>query len=287
MSHKNKPTLNSQVDARLDEITRFGRKKSLDKANDVYKKYIYSYSTLKSYKKHCKAFAKYCHEKYRCKNLEECRPYVDEYLQMRICVCSAYTVKLDACALAKLYECSSTNFIKTPDRKRADIIRSRGEKVRDKHFSEKNHYDLVSFCKGTGLRRHEIVNLRGTDLVFENGRYYVHVRCGKGGKERKTLIIGNVDQIVELMNKAGKEKVFQKVANGADIHGYRRVYATTLYNMVAKPLDELTKKEKYYCRKDKKGIIYDKNAMQMVSKNLGHNRLNVIADHYLDFQLDR
>ncbi len=51
--------------------------------------------------------------------------------------------------------------------------------------------------------------------------------------------------------------------------------------MLAKPLDSPTKKEKYYMRDDRKGDVYDREAMEKVSKQLGHNRIDVIAGHYL------
>ena len=47
------------------------------------------------------------------------------------------------------------------------------------------------------------------------------------------------------------------------------------------PMNVLSDKEKYYCRKDKTGCVYDRQAMLITSKNLGHNRINVIASNYL------
>ena len=38
---------------------------------------------------------------------------------------------------------------------------------------------------------------------------------------------------------------------------------------------------KYICRKDLKEVIYDRQALFKVSKNLGHNRENVVVGHYL------
>lgn len=37
--------------------------------------------------------------------------------------------------------------------------------MRDRHFSKTNNDELVKFCKGTGLRRSELAELRGKDLV--------------------------------------------------------------------------------------------------------------------------
>ena len=40
-------------------------------------------------------------------------------------------------------------------------------------------------------------------------------------------------------------------------------------------------KERYIMRKERAGEVYDKQAMEIVSKNLGHNRISVIAQSYL------
>lgn len=45
---------------------------------------------------------------------------------------------------------------------------------------------------------------------------------------------------------------------------------------------EIPKCDRYYCKKDKKGIWYDKEAMKITSRALGHNRISVIAGHYLN-----
>jgi len=186
-------------------------------------------------------------------------------------------------ALAKLFDCSGKEFAATPPRYRGDIKRSRGEAVRDAHFSEEKNADFVAFCRATGLRRHELANLRGDDLVYDgkNGAYRVKVRKGKGGKERNALIIRDVDLVVEMMKRAGTGKVFPKLPE-ADVHSYRRDYAQYFYSIIARPVEKLTREEIYRCKKDKRGIIYDRAAMLKVSQSLGHNRISVIAGHYLD-----
>ena len=79
----------------------------------------------------------------------------------------AWTVQLEAKAMGKLYGISpdDENYFKPPKRNREDIKRSRGDRVRDRHFSKTNNDELVKFCKGTGLRRSELAELRGKDLV--------------------------------------------------------------------------------------------------------------------------
>jgi integrase len=195
---------------------------------------------------------------------------------------SAYTVKLETSALMKLYSISSEDIYKSKARYRANINRSRGEKVRDKHFSEEKHKDLVKFCRATGLRRAELQQLRGTDLIEINGEPFICVSRGaKGGRHRNIPLAFEKDFIQGLMSSKGDNKVFEKIPNGADIHSYRAEYATRLYKALARDINTLPKSEKYHCRKDLKGACYDKKAMLEVSRALGHNRISVIAGHYI------
>lgn len=322
MGHANKKSLKLQITETLTGKMAAGRSKHDDKATKTTGAYIYSYETLRSYIKQACYFADYCKEHHKARKLQDCRQYIDEFLQYDIDRgLSASTIKLRASALAKLYGCSSTEFIKTPARRRADITRSRGEKVRDKHFSEKNNAELINFCRGTGCRRNVLEKLTGADLVhrstlarekkdlkamermrtlteteqtrlkmlketleeFRDQDYFIYHRKDKGGKYRFAPIIGEHKQdiIGRMKSTAPDRKVWEHVSGNADIHGYRSDYATAIYNMYARPLDTLERDQKYYCRRDLRGVIYDKFAMIKASKALGHNRKSVIAGHYL------
>lgn len=81
-------------------------------------------------KKHGCYFVHWCKEKYRCKALEQCRSYVDEWLVSRKAL-SASTQKLEASSLAKIFGCSTAEFIKTDERLRVNIKRNRGTKIRE------------------------------------------------------------------------------------------------------------------------------------------------------------
>ena len=144
MSHKNKKSLVRQVQEAYDNMLAIGQSKHQDKIRgDTFGK-IYSWNTYKSYMKHANYFTRYCRDIHGCRTLEECRLYVDEWLQHRIDNrLSAYTIKLESAALGKLYGCRTTEFIKTPSRKRENIQRSRGDKVRDYHFSESDEVHPV------------------------------------------------------------------------------------------------------------------------------------------------
>lgn len=283
------PSLTYQIKTKLTSQLKVGESKfnaKIDQKTHAPEG-IYSYSTLKSYMKHANYFAKWAKANYQVKSIENARPYVEEYLQHRIDrELSASTIKLDSSSLAKLYGCKTTDFaIVTPSRYREDITRSRNEVKHDKHFSEKNNQEIVDFCRGTGLRRHEITPLKGANLTEKNGRLYVYVENGKGGKERFATVRKEYESIVrERFDRVkSNEKVFanEEIKNRMDVHSYRREYAAGLYKERERNLSELNRSEKYYCRLDKAGVVYDRQAMLETSRDLGHNRIDVIASNYL------
>ena len=142
----------------------------------------------------------------------------------------------------------------------------------------------MDFIKGTGLRLHEVRMLEGRD-VYRNkkGRLMVKVRKGKGGKKRKVTVLPEFAEKIEKLARKVKPKelVFKKVRKNINAHFYRAWFTQACYDMLARPLDTLDRKEKYFMRADRKGDVYDREAMEKVSKQLGHNRIDVIAGHYL------
>ena len=288
MGHKNKKSLVRQVEEKLVGKLAAGESRHQGKIAGIADSKVYSYGSLDSYLQQCCTFVKTVKAEHKVKTLDDCRPFVDQYLQRSIDAgMSSYTIKLQASALAKLYDCSSEEFIPTPARHREDITRSRGAAVRDAHFSEARNKALVDFCCSTGLRRHELVSLTGDCLRQDaQGNYQVYVRSGKGGKSRLTPVMGSKDQVqnvVDLCNKAGTGKVFEKVHNGADIHSYRRVYCTRVYNATCRPVSSLLPgtSERYYCRGSMAGVVLDRSSLEVCSRALGHNRVSVVVSHYM------
>ena len=133
------------------------------------------------------------------------------------------------------------------------------------------------------------------DTRMFDGEYFLHVRNGKGGRERISPIVGkNVDQIVaRIRDTAADEKVWQHVNSNADIHGYRGDYATEIYKSHARAIEQIPydrvnagtgrryQNDVYVCRKDEAGKRLDKAAMLICSKALGHNRIEVVANNYI------
>ena len=278
---KDAKSLQRQVVERLSSMCRYGQSRYRDKQTGNAESGIYSRSTYETYAREAKAFARWVEQTHAEHNIDAARAYAKEYIQQRNAdpKLSAWSVKTSAAALGKLYNCKTTDFGPTRGRSREDITRSRGEATRDKHFSEDRHMDLVNFCKGTGLRRHEVEKVIGTDFNKEHGTITVK---GKGGKVREVKVLPEYrEQIAAKMERAGSGKVWGKVSSAADIHAYRSQYATALYNRIARPIDQIPPQDRYFCRGDKAGIVYDRKAMELVSKCMGHTRVSVIAAHYL------
>lgn len=243
---------------------------------------IFSISTYHTYKKHINYFLDWVKEIYpSCTTIRRAREYVPEWLQTRVTQgLSAWTVQVEAKALGKLYDIKPTDddYFVPPKRQRIDIKRSRTNAIRDRNFSTTNNAELITFCRGTGLRRHELQNLKGTDLLTKNeifntlttlekhpfqeltdhekkmlplykdaiafdSNFFIYVASGKGGKSRISPIIGTSAEINQIVNRfqstAPNKKVWQHVHSAADIHGYRSDYATAIYSYYARQINDI------------------------------------------------
>lgn len=283
MGRKNKSyskDLHQQAYDRLTGMQAFGESKKEAMANGTDRNKIFSFNTYQTYWKHTKYFLKYVQEQHpECTTLKKAKQYTNEWLQKRVNQgLSAWTIQTEAKALGKLYgiQPDDPEYFQPPKRNRADIKRSRGDRVRDRHFSKTNNDELIKFCQGTGLRRSELVALKGEDLITREtiekeiskleelpagqltpeqikhlgvlkdtrmfqGEYFIYIRNGKGGRERMSPVIGkNATQIIERMKNTGEgEKVWQHINTLADIHAYRAEYATAIYKANARNIQDI------------------------------------------------
>lgn len=273
----------SDVSRTLSAMHVIGVSKHQDKLNGVdFVEIIYSTGTKASYERIGKLFARYCLEKYGCNKLSEARVYVDEWLLYVYDNYSAYTSHTYKCALEKLFQLKPEQLPKPPIRRRADITRCRKNYNDDLTELEFKNLQIVNFCEATGPRRRELKKLRGTDIEVRGNQVIIHInRGGKGGLKREVHAIKCEEMIKDLAIKAGKNKLFPKIPKGLPIHKYRAKYAHALYKKLARQRGEPKGKDRYVCRKDMKGIVLDRRVMLIVSRNLGHQRIDVIAQSYM------
>lgn len=304
MAHgKQRMDIHQEIKITLQSKERFSESKYDAKRAGTMKDGIYSYNTARAYHKACQKFANYVREvspEGRYTSLNDAKIYAKDFIAKENAdpSKSAYTVKLERSALGKLYGVNSTEFGPVKQRSRENITRSRnrtatsektGKEILNRstragHFSEKKHPDEVTFAKGTGMRRSEMAQVRGEQLHQKSdGTYFFKMeghQC-KGGRPREIPVNGDVNRIKELCEKAGEGKVFSKIPSAMDVHHYRSCYASDLYKSLARERNSIPVRERYCCRGDLKGTWYDKAAMKIVSAALGHDRINVIAEHYL------
>ena len=305
---KNKVSLVQQMFEALDRKARYGHSKHEDKRDGVAQNYIYSFDTMKTYKKHCLYFIDWCKEHLPAelgrnpRTLAECRPYVEAWLRERDASgLSPYTLKMERSALSKLY--GEEISVELRSARRADIKRSRGEAVRDRNFSEKRNAALVNFCRCAGPRRAELEVLDASALEYHEGKPYVHYTAGtKGGRPRLSPLVGSPEEVAQAVAYLQTLTGNNKVHSAADIHGYRSDYATRVYNAEKGDLQALKgqkvdytaltgkrhrdgskiiKSALYHCRGDRAGEVFDRRAMIMASRALGHNRESVVGEHYI------
>lgn len=287
--------LTYEVKQRLNDLYAFGESKHDLKRSGEANDFIFSFGTCKTYLRECVAFVKWCRKEHGTRDIEACKKYVKQYIsnvrKQDGSKYSAYSLATKASAIAKMY---GTQKVKTPTRRREDIKRSRRPVERDKHYSPEKHKDLEAFGNCTGLRRHEMATLRGSQLEQKDGKYYIHVigNQAKGGKERYVEIVGDISKIVQCMKSAGNDFVFKKIPSAFDEHSHRAIYAATIYKQYARDydtckrspfatVDKTYKDSIYRCRHEMSGKWFDREAMLIASKSLGHNRIDVIAQSYL------
>lgn len=267
-----------------------GKKKHLDKElnnKKPAKDRVYTDVTLKTYSQSWNVFCDYLEAAgVKTRKFDEAVPYFQQFVDYLVGNgYSANTVHTWAAGVAKVLGIQIDDY-DLPKRERKNYTRSRYPVKTDAHFQPANHQDLVDFCRSVGARNDkELQYIRGTDLVMmKDGRWGVRIRKGKGGKARLAPIYGppaRIEKVVQLMQAAGNELVFPSIPAAADIHAYRAEYAGEVYRTHARPVNEIPNDERYVCRKDMAGTIFDKAAMMIASKALGHSRLDVIAQSYL------
>lgn len=284
-----KKTYQQTFKSRLQDMFDAGKgsKRSMDKVTGDTIDKIYSEQTYRTYRKQFGYFADWVGKTHpEALTLEDTHKFANEYLQHLINrEISPYTIATVKAAMAKIYGVSSSSFIKTPERSRSGIKRSRYDVASDRHISEATESRLARFTSATGLRRSEMLKITSDDLFFENGKAYLNVTRGtKGGKTRVVEIMGvsedDTKNIVEFI-QSKKGRLFPKLHSNYDNHRYRGAYAMRLYMHYARKEKDIPRADRYVMRKDRAGEVYDKSAMKMVTKNLGHNRIDVIAQSYL------
>src|SRR6266516_574328 len=244
---------------------------------------IHAFETRHGYQKIIMRFLDWCRDHQNVHDHQQKDARANElaslYLAERIAQgYSAWTLQTERSALRMYFQDRNLAAdITLPRRKRENIVRSRLPARRDKHFQPNNWPLLVNFVLACGLRREELRDLRIYDIHYKtDGQLVVHVRKGKGGKDRKVAVFPGREQAV-LAVKEGRtegELVFDRLPGAMDIHAYRRRFAQELYEYFSGRA--LPPREGRLQSPD-----FDRDAAEQVTTRLGHNRVDIIFGSYI------
>ena len=186
-------------------------------------------------------------------------------------------------------------FVCATGTRRGVLERLRGDQLWSRERMEAQAAMLEEKKTRTDREAHRLALIRQALSDFPEFDYYLIHSRDKGGKSRFAPVRPELQElVVRRMEEAGTTGlVFQRVHDGADIHHYRGVYARNLYRRFARKIEDIPydrinrgsgrryQSEVYCCRGDEKGRKMDRRALLLVSRALGHNRVNVVAENYL------
>ena len=186
-------------------------------------------------------------------------------------------------------------FVKSTGTRRNVLEKLTGDDLWSAEQVQERMQQLQMLQGRTDTQERELRMLQDTMELFPMYDWFILHRRDKGGKMRLAPIIGPgaTAVIARMQATPPNERVWLHVPSGMDVHGYRADYATALYKAHARPIEKipydavnrgtrrLYQSEVYNCRKDERGKKLDKRAVLLVSKALGHNRLDVCSNFYL------
>lgn len=278
---------------RLDAIMADGEKRSVAKAEARSRgeslfaftdNRIHAFESRNNYQKIVMRFIDWCRNHYSLRTLAQIDEQADElvslFLAERIALnYSAWTLQTERSALRMFFQDRHlAEMVELPQRKRENIKRSRRPTKRDQNINLDNWQHVIGFCLASGLRREELRDLYARDVYVRasDQRLVVRVVKGKGGKWREVPVFPGRAQLV-LQQVEGKEPdthVFNRITSLLDIHSYRRQFAQELYEYLSgRPLPPVDGRLK--------NADFDQDVALYVSRCLGHNRIDIIFQHYI------
>lgn len=201
--------------------------------------------TRKQYGRQTKQYIKFCREQYNCKAFEECAMHIQEYSDyLQKAGYSPSTIHTYLASICSVFDVNLGEISK-PVRHTADYKRGRGKALIDAQNDLENprwSY-IVDFQRCVGLRRDELMRLKGQDLRYdESGHLCVFVARGKGGKAQFQRILKEDEAFIRTYfeNIASAEHVFDEkyFKNDLNFHSLRAEAARMYYTYLLKRMKE-------------------------------------------------
>ena len=245
---------------------------------------IHSHQSRQTYQQHVLAFVGWARAQHGLTRLEELDAVADNlasvWLQERLEQGkSPYTLSTERSALRLFFsDRDLATCVELPKRNRDKITRSRGGARRSGsgQFQPANWTNLLDFERAVGLRRTELAGVHVGDVHGGPGGLELHA-IGKGGRHRDVPVLAGHEEAVLRMveGRDPEERIFgRRLPSHADFHAERRAYSQALYIQLSGR--DLPPKEGRLPRGS-----YDREAVLVVSRALGHNRVDVVLRHYL------
>lgn len=278
-----KGSLNHQIHNRMQAMAVFGESrhiakkeyKEIDASRQMKTVGIHSYNTYGSYEQTCKEFSKWVKKEHGVRNIEEItKVHTAEYLQHRQEQgLSPWTVSKDLSALNKVFNQNHTKAeLGLRERSRLEITRSRGDREHDRSYNPNNYREQIAFAKATGCRRESVLKVEPRNIRIEDNKAVSVYLKEKGGKEREAPVLKEYQREIAQMvaGRDPEQRLFEKYTSKIDNHAFRAEYAQNRYKELLNDREDA---------RDYRG--YDRAVIGQISLDLGHNRLNVVVDHYL------
>lgn len=297
---------------RANALSRQGRE--YNKAESLVKENFYTRATFEKCVSEGARFLQWARaEEGRRISFAEGKNYVVPYLEHRLELyregkISAGYLMTERAQLSKIYQVNLDNF-KLPTR----TVATKGRSPERWENFAKNHEDQARFYASVGLRDFEYkflaldeskiyaekcLNSTGVQITRdewgrcsnlqvatrdENGLVSsVVVAHGKHGKSRVSEILPANREYVTRALESGRAYEYFNPASHVPTQAARRAYAQDLYRYYARPVDQLPREAVYQTR-DGSGRMFDRDALERVSRSLGHGdgRYTTVINNYL------
>lgn len=282
------------------------KQKSIQNGNKGKLDGIYSKKTMADYKKIAEQFANWQKGKgYHFKSISDVKEkhiisYLTERKQENK---SAWTLSKDLSALNKIFNTSITKEqAGLPQRRNSDIKNNRGFGNNYRTSTYKRNQDIIDFISSCGVRRQSLTTITPSNAIRNKDNIVIGFSViEKGGKSRNCYVLnGKQAEITKFVNAHievnGNKPFWNKVDKNLNTHWYRGEYAKNLYNdlIFAKNnkadyfngyYDTFINQNKLNSATKNYGTVskgYDTEILGIVSQNLGHNRIDVVINHYLN-----
>ena len=302
-----------QVNTILREITQIGSSRHEAKQQATYKNPhelakqtgIHSYKTLDTYRNIAQNLLQYAKENGFTKDIEKLTPEaVQSFLQSKLEQGISYnTLKTYAAAITKLETALEKHNGNTYDLSKAaqEVLsqaRANGMQPPEQHrafqnpqaviqnISNPEYKTIASFQLASGLRLHELNHIRPNQLIEKDGRMYVSVEQGKGGKDRTVEVkdrqaFQNFRSLVESKQQTEGKYAGKYIFSSS---GYRAAVASAAEKAGETERGTHSFRWNYaqsqYIEKQIERGKPESQAKLEVSHELGHNRES-ITNHYL------